>query len=181
MPVTAIPFRSPPPYELPPHVVESLRQLDAPAAAVQVLELLRQLDAADAQLVAFGRDELEPGPALGDHEGLTQALEQLRSPGPSTDFLRQAIAQGGPLLMMGELEAAEPAPFPPAFAGYLLGGAERANVGFLYVFPLMDAQGAAHGALALHRTLTAGPLNHDQPAIAQALVTELAARAAANT
>lgn len=81
--------------------------------------------------------------------------------------------------MMGELEAAEPGPFPPAFAGYLLDGAPRANVGFLYVFPLVDATGKAHGALALHRRLAAGPLNHDQPAIAQALVTELAARAAA--
>ena len=38
--------------------------------------------------------------------------------------------------------------------------------------------GAAYGALALYRPLQAGPLNHDQPAIAQALVTELAARAA---
>jgi hypothetical protein len=144
-----------------------------------VQELLRQLDAAEAQLVAFGREELTPGPVLGG-AGLEQALDQVRQPGATPDFLRQAIERRTPLLMMGELDAAEPGPFPPAFAGYLLGGAAKANVGFLYVFPLLDAQGEPHGALALHRSLPAGPLNHDQPAIAQALVTELAARAASS-
>lgn len=80
MPVTAIPFRSPPPYDLPPHVVDGLRQQDARAAAGDVLELLRQLDAADAQLVAFGADELAPGPALGP-EGMAKSVEELRRPG----------------------------------------------------------------------------------------------------
>jgi hypothetical protein len=158
-------------------VIDGLRQQDARAAAADVLELLRQLDAAEAQLVAFGKDELTPGPVLGG-QGLDQALEQVRQPGGTPDFLRQAIERGTPLLLMGELRQDEPGPFPPAFAGYLLGGAASANVGFLYVFPLVDEHGAAHGALALHRPLQAGPLNHDQPAIAQALVTELAARAA---
>ena len=42
---------------------------------------------------------------------------------------------------------------------------------------IKDESGAVHGALALHRWLASGPLNHDQPAITHALILELARRA----
>jgi hypothetical protein len=180
MPVTAIPFRSPPAFDLPPHVIDGLRRLPAPAAASEALELLGQLDAADGQLVAFGTGQLAPGPVAAgnpaEHGLLTQTLEQAAG----GSFLHQAIERGAPLLFMGEVEPGD-ANFPPAFTSYLLAGAPKANIGFLYVFPLLDEQGGAHGVLALHRKLGAGPLNHDQPAIAQALASELAQRAKETT
>jgi hypothetical protein len=89
----------------------------------------------------------------------------------------QAIAAGQPLLMMGDVADGTADPFPATMRGYLLHGEKTGNLGFLYVFPIKDESGAVHGALALHRWLASGPLNHDQPAITHALILELARRA----
>lgn len=183
MPVTAIPFRSPPPFELPPHVLEEMRRLPLEAAAEQALDLLGQLDAADAQATVFARGAgLVAGPVWGgDAEAAAAFAEGMReiAAGGAADFMRQALEKRSALLLMGELEAGKQELVPAAIATHLLAGQPRAQLGFLYVLPLVDATGQAHGALALHRPLAAGPLNHDQPAIANALAAELAERAAA--
>lgn len=181
MPVVAIPFKSPPAFELPPHVVDGLRELPAAGAASQALSLLSQIDAADAQWVAF-RDatgKLTPGPVDASDpmakEALQRGLEALAD-APAGEAMHRAVETGSALLLMGDLEAGDPA-VPAPIASYLLGGEAKAPIGFLYVLPLLDASGTARGAMALHRPLAAGPLNHDQPAIAHALAAEIAARA----
>lgn len=191
MPVAAIPFKSPAPFELPPHLTDALRGMPFAAAAQQVLEIMRDSGCADLLLVALKDPEgtLRPGPSLAHapmHEVAAEAVEAeieqralvLDSEEGRQNFMGQAIHGGQPLLMMGEVAQGEPDPFPASFRSYVLQGQAKANLGFLYVFPLMDEAGTAHGAIALHRGLGSGPLNHDQPAIVNALVRELGPKAA---
>lgn len=191
MPVAAIPFKSPAPFELPGHLVEALRTMPFTAAAEQVLAIMRDSGCADLIVVTLkdAQGRLSPGPSLATdprHALIAQEIEAeidqhawtLDSEAGKGSFFGQAILGGQPLLMMGEVASNEPDPFPPSFRNYLLAGQGKANLGFLYVFPLQDEAGTAHGAIALHRSLPSGPLNHDQPAIVNALVRELGPKAA---
>lgn len=190
MAVAAIPFKSPAPFELPPHLTEALQAMPFADAARQVLEIMRDSGCADLLLVALkdAQGTLRPGPSLAYAPANAEAAAAIEaeigeralaldSEAGRADFMGQAITGGQPLLMMGEVAEGEPAPFPESFRRYLLQGQEKANLGFLYVFPLTDPAGAAHGAIALHRSLASGPLNHDQPAIVNALVRELGPKA----
>jgi hypothetical protein len=190
MPITAIPFKSPAPFELPPYIGEALNELSLPAAIEQVEQILMDSGCADAILsvVVDGNRQLKPGPfrtqdpRVADtmqtvYEELAKRHLTLDSDEGRADFMGQAIHGGQPLLMMGDVALNEPDPFPTLLRFYLLHGDQKNNVGFLYVFPVKDEQGRVHGALALHRWLASGPLNHDQPAITHALVLALAHRA----
>lgn len=190
MPVAAIPFKSPAPFDLPPHITEALRELSLPAAIEQVAQLLMDSGCADVivSAVVDGAGCVRPGPYRVQDARLADALQAvyaemadqplaLDSEAGRANFLVQAIQGGSPLLMMGDVTPTGTDPFPSAFRAYLLQGQAQANLGFLYVFPLKDDEGQVHGALALHRALGSGPLNHDQPAIAHALVLELSRRA----
>jgi hypothetical protein len=190
MPVAAIPFKSPAPFDLPPYIAEALRELSLPAAIEQVAQMLMDSGCADVILSAVvdGAGCVRPGPYRAQdprHADAAQAIHTemateplaLDSDAGRANFLVQAINGGQPLLMMGDVTPEGNDPFPAAFRAYLLQGQAQANVGFLYVFPLKDDDGNVHGALALHRALGSGPLNHDQPAITHALVLELSRRA----
>lgn len=170
MTVTAIPFKAPAPFDIPPHMGDPIRQAALETAGEQALALLRQVDAGDAMAIAWAdaTGQLSGGPFLaadGEAAGMlaTMAAGQLGA------FMARAVSEARPLLYMGEVADADQEPFPPAFKGWLLAGAATANIGFLYVFPLLAPAGQACGALMIHRTLAAGPLNHDQPAIAHAI------------
>ncbi|HEY9720678.1 MAG TPA: hypothetical protein V6D47_01610 [Oscillatoriaceae cyanobacterium] len=180
MPLTAIPFKAPPPFELPPVITNEIGALSFEQAAQHALELLLESGCGDAFLtVRLDSGKLVPGPGLGAGPDADQALAETGAAltgGATVNFLDEAIAANQPLLLMGELAADETVAFPDAFKRYLLRGAQRAPIGFLYVFPLDDTAGQARGALAIHRGLTAGPLNHDQPAIAHALARALGER-----
>lgn len=190
MPVTAIPFKSPPPFDLPPYLTESLRDMSLPAAVEQVEQILMDSGCADAILSALidANGHVRPGPYRVHDARQTEAMKAvydemagrnlaLDSEEGRADFLGQAVHGGQPLLMMGELEPNGPDPFPAGLRTALLQGQPKANLGFMYVFPIKDENGRVHGAMALHRALGSGPLNHDQPAITHALILELARRA----
>ena len=169
MPVAAIPFKAPAPFEIPPHMADPIRQAPRDAAALQALQLLQQVDAGDALAVAWAdAGALVAGPFIGADGAAEGALRTLADAGPGP-FMARAVADARPLLYMGELAEADAEPFPAGFKAWLLGGAAQASVGFLYVYPLLAPGGEARGALMIHRSLAAGPLNHDQPAIAHAL------------
>lgn len=181
MPVNAIPFKSPAPFALPPHIADALAALPFEQAARQVIELM--LDAGCADVLVMGRvegDRFVAGPALGIDDAATSvAVQAADDLGATTGegVMARALAAKQPLLLMGEVVANEADCLPGPLKTYLLDGQARANLGFVYVFPVLDAAGAARGALLLARPLSTGPLNHDQPAIAAALVELLAAHA----
>lgn len=190
MPVAAIPFKSPAPFDLPPHITEGLNELSLPAAIEQVAQMLMDSGCADAivSAVVDANGQLRPGPYRAQDERVTDALAAVHADmaahAPALDsdagrqhFLGQGIHAAQPLLMMGDVELQAPDAFPTAFRFYLLRGNPKHNLGFLYVFPLKDEQGRVHGAMALHRWLESGPLNHDQPAITHALILALSRRA----
>lgn len=180
MPVTAIPFKAPAPFDIPPHMAAPIRQSAPEAAGEQALALLQQVDAGDAMAIAWADEAggLSGGPFFAADGGAHAALGAMAA-GQLGAFLHPAVADAKPLLYMGEVTDADGGPFPPALHTWLLGGQAVANVGFLYVYPLLDPAGKARGALMIHRSLAAGPLNHDQPAIAHALAHLLGESAAA--
>ncbi len=180
MPVTAIPFKAPAPFDIPPHMADPIRLAAPETAGEQALALLQQVDAGDAMAIAWAdaNGRLSGGPFAAVDGGATGALAAMAA-GQVGEFMARAVTEGKPLLYMGEVADADPEPFPPAFKTWLLGSSAAANIGFLYVFPLLAPAGQARGALMIHRSLAAGPLNHDQPAIAHALAHLLGEAAAA--
>lgn len=190
MPITAIPFKSPPPFELPGAIAESLHDRSLPAAFEQVEKILLDAGCADTLLsvIVDANGQLRPASyrasdervvdTLGDvYAEMTKHPVTLDSEAGRKDFMGQAIHAGQPLLMMGDVSVHEADGFPTALRFYLLRGNQTNNIGFLYVFPVKDDEGQIHGAIAVHRWLASGPLNHDQPAITHALILELAKRA----
>jgi hypothetical protein len=178
VPLASIPFKSPAAFELHPMMADPIRQAPWPEAANRALELLAGLDAGEALAVA--RRDAEGRLALDATHGTTAGAEAAlqrwaASPRPSLDadaFLGRAVREGQPLLLMGAADPTDAAPLPEALRGHMLDGGQ---LGFLYLYPI-DGE----AALMIHRPLAAGPLNHDQPAIAHA-VADLLAEALAAT
>ncbi len=175
MPVTAIPFKAPAAFDIPPHMADAIRHAPRQAAAMEAIALLEQIDAGEALAIGFtdADGRLGKGPHAATDPAAFAALQALgeardAAPAGPDDFMGRAVADAKPLLYMGEVGPDE-AGFPAAFRDWLLGGQAAAPVGFLYVYPLLAPDGKAHGALMIRRSLAAGPLNHDQPAIANAL------------
>lgn len=185
MPLASIPFKSPPAFDLPPMMAEPLRTAPRSEAAQAAIDLLTQVDAGEALAVVFvdSQGTLTPGAAHGSTPQCQQALEAWHRESPAAitphDLFGKVILEGQPLLWMGDLRAEDDTPLSPSFKEHLLGGAPQAPLGFLYAYPLPGRFEKPVGALIIHRPLAAGPLNHDQPAIAQAVAQLLGEAASA--
>jgi len=167
----------PEPMEIPPHIVDRLREMSGDEAVAYGMELLLQIDAAETILyerVGEGKT-LELGEAVGPEAGGLKELlaeEYGRSLDETKSLAQKAFAGESALLVMGNAEAGE-RELPAGLLKFLLAGAEEGNVGFLYVLPMNGADGRPLGTLTLMRPATAGPLNHEQPNISEAMRREL--------
>jgi hypothetical protein len=157
-------------------MADPIRRGTRDEAARQALGLLEQVDAGDALAIAWAGPDgrLGGGAAASADPAAAAALEAMvagrtaEAP-PEADFMGRAVAENQSFLLMGDLADTDAGTFPAPFQAWLLGGGAQANIGFLYVFPLAAPGHPPRGALMIHRALGAGPLNHDQPAIAHAL------------
>ena len=184
MPVSLIPFTMPEPAEIPAHISTMLRQLPPDEAVRRALELLLEIDVAET-MVYERLDEAE-GVRLGhvvsaDPERGRELEESLRreeppdGPGPEscTSLAQTALDQDSALLVMGQAEAGEETPLPSGLRDFLLAGEQQGSLGFVYVLTLVGKGARPQGALTLIRPASAGPLNHEQPNIAEAVRREL--------
>jgi hypothetical protein len=175
VPLASIPFKSPAAFDLPSAISEPIRGARQDEAAQAALELLAQLDAGDAMAIAFvdARGGMRLEAVYGATPDAEQALREwswdVEAALSSQDAFGKAVLDAHPLLFMGDLHRDDTGPLAPSFKAYVLGHASQAALGFLYAYPLPGPEDKAVGALIIHRTLAAGPLNHDQPAIVQAI------------
>lgn len=177
MPVTVIPFTMPQPMAIPAHLEAQLRRMSAREGARRGMELLMQIEAAETMLLERidGEGRLQLAEVLGldgadpDLERALAAQDFYGAPLTGRSGLAgQAFERQSSLLVMGQAAAGEVTPLPPALARRLVGEG-GGNVGFLYVLPLSDGSGRPLGALTLIRPASTGPLNHEQPNIAEAM------------
>lgn len=178
MPVNAIPFRMPAAVEIPAHLVTALRQLPPAQAVQRGMELLLQIEA--AEILIFDQVDSAGRLVLGG----VACLEQAQSgavqahlaaepvygqPLSEASLAGRALAQGSALLVMGQALAGEEGPVPPHLQELLLARGAGGNIGFVYVLPFGGGARAPLGALTLVRGATAGPLNHEQPGLAEGM------------
>ena len=179
MAVTVIPFNLPEPMEIPSHIVVMLSGMDPDEAVCKGMELLMGIDAADAivyeRIAGDGTLHLA---AVRSGDGRSGEMEhtlgqesfyggRLDEDAPST--AAAAFEKNSPLLIMGESSGDGEGPLPPGLRKVILGGNESGNVGFVYVLPLSGAGDRPLGALTLIRSKKNGPLNHEQPNIAEGM------------
>ncbi len=172
MPLVAIPFQLPPAFPLPPHWLDHLGADAQDGVTERVIELLEQLDAAD--LIWFSK-RLGDQWTTWDHWGrallagdvAARVSRDFTQSGWDPRIWNDAMRQGHPMLVMGDGIAAGPLELPKALAEVV--GA-KAPLGFLYVFPIVDASQQVVAQMSLYRLMANGPLNHDQPAIVQSLL-----------
>jgi hypothetical protein len=178
MPVNAIPFRMPAPAEIPAHLVAMLRQMPADQAVRRGMELLLQIDAAEVlvfeQVDAEGRLQLGevvcPDPAEAGRVREVLAAEDLYGqPLSPAGLAGRALETGSALLVMGQAQMGEAGPLPPRLRDLLLSRGAGGNIGFVYVLPLGGGGRPPRGALTLVRGAAAGPLNHEQPGLAEGM------------
>jgi len=171
----------PEPMAIPEHIVANLKAMSADEAVKQGMELLMQIDAAETmvheRIGEGGKLELVQvaGARADELAGLLEkegCYGRLLAEGNS--LARRAFAGGSALLVMGNAEAGEQM-LPAGLADFLLEGEEEGNVGFLYVLPLVGEEGRPLGALTLIRPAASGPLNHEQPNLAEGMRRELSA------
>lgn len=175
MAVHVIPFQMPEPTAIPEHIAGALRSLPAAAAVRRGLELLMQIEVADVMVlerIVDGRLQLaEVLCREGSAEGLKQDLAQEsfygQPPAADSGLAGRAIAQGQPLLLLGQVGAGEESPLPAVLDRHLQARGDG-NIGFLYVLTLANG-GAPVGVLTLIRAAAEGPLNHEQPNITEAM------------
>ncbi|MEB3196880.1 MAG: hypothetical protein VKP62_06710 [Candidatus Sericytochromatia bacterium] len=181
MPIARIPFQSPPPFDLPEAFAEPLTSLPVPEAAERALDLLGQLEAGD--VMAFFAPTADggvrvlaarAGSPLGELALAAWPAESAQAHFSETPpVLAEAQVAQRPLLCMGQLDEAEAPAWSSPLQAYFRAEGWGAQLGFLYVYPCQTAAGRPVGALWVHRALTAGPLNHDQPAIVAAVASLL--------
>ena len=179
MAVSVIPFNMPAPMEIPSHIVEMLSGMEPGEAVCKGMELLMGIDAADAilyeRIAGDGTLHLH---AVRSGDGRSGELE--RTLGQESFYGRPlgedarstaaaAFEKNSPLLIMGESSGDGDGPLPPGLGKVILGGSDSGNVGFVYVLPLSGAGDRPLGALTLIRAQKNGPLNHEQPNIAEAM------------
>ncbi|MBI2505802.1 MAG: hypothetical protein HYW07_21525 [Candidatus Latescibacteria bacterium] len=178
MPVNAIPFKMPAPLEIPAHLVSMLRQLPPDQAVQRGMELLLQIEA--AEIMIYEQVNTEGGLNLAGvvcqdagQAGRIQVLlageEIYGQPLSSAGLAGRALAQGSALLVMGQLLPGEEGPLPPRLKELLMSRASGGNIGFVYVLPLGGVGQRPLGALTLVRGAAAGPLNHEQPGLAEGM------------
>ena len=186
MPVSVIPFNMPEPVEIPDHISAMLRQLTPHEAARRAMELLLEIDVAETILYEH-IDEAgdvrvghvvsgDPGRAT-ELEVLLQGEERGAEPGSQTgnSLASAALEQGSTLLVMGQAEAGTETSLPAGLRDFLLAGEQEGSIGFVYVLTLSGEGERPCGALTLIRSASSGPLNHEQPNIAEAVRRELGA------
>jgi hypothetical protein len=184
MAIMGVPFKAPAPFPLPEDFASHLRS-QAPADAMRMIcQLLVDNQCGDLIfLEALGADgNLKVAAAAGADALAQQTADALVT---QADALAYALpAETGPdasmsaivmqakaaQLVMGELTPDDTKLPQAPLRQFLLGGQEKANIGFSYYNPIVDDAGAARGCLAIFRYLPSGPLNHDQPALVAALV-----------
>ena len=182
MPVNIIPFNMPDAMEIPEHIVELLSAMEADAAVEKAMELLAGIDAAETmvyeRLSVDGTLELRSVYSQGnDADAIQEALrgetfygQPLNS--DSNSLAGAAFEKKSPLLVMGE-SSGESDGLPTALRHVILndegGDDQSGNIGFLYVLPLADADERPMGALTLIRSHENGPLNHEQPNLAEGI------------
>lgn len=183
MAVQGVAFRAPEPYPLPADFANHLKSQPEAEALRLVCQLLVDNHCAElAYVERLERDgHLRAAAAAGsDARGIEAAQDLLADSAREAYLLDsdagrasmggQAIQAGSGMLFMGEMEPDDPAIPYAAVRAYLMAGSGKGNLGFSYANPIVDAGGKAHGVLCLFRSLAAGPLNHDQPALVRALV-----------
>ena len=171
MSVSIIPFKMPEPMEIPAHILSMLREMSGDEAVKRGMELLMEIDA--AEIIIYERigagDLLELGCVAGFR---AEELERVLKEDSEAALGARALADLSPLLVMGQAEAGEQE-LPAGLLGFFLAGAQKADIGFIYVLPLTGKDGFPLGALTLIRPAETGPLNHDQPNITEAMCREL--------
>ena len=184
MPVSVIPFNMPEPMEIPAHITAMLRELPKDKAVERAMELLIQIDVAETMVYERidERGVLELGHVLssdGRKAGELRAhLEEEESVGrpfseAGESLAGKAFASNSALLILGQIQSSEEVGLPAGLTDFLLAGAGEGNIGFIYVLPFSGQDRRPLGALTLLRPLADGPLNHEQPDIAEGLRREL--------
>ena len=176
--VNAIPFKMPAPVEIPAHLVSMLRQLSPDQAVHRAMELLLQIEAAEVliyeQVDVEGRLRLggvvcQDAAQAGPIQELLAGEELYGQPLSSAGLAGRALAQGSALLVMGQARAGEQGSLPPQLQKLLIQRGTGGDIGFVYVLPLGGAGRRPLGALTLVRGAAAGPLNHEQPGLAEGM------------
>lgn len=179
MPVTVIPFKMPEPTEIPAHLSDTWSQMAPGDAVARAMDLLLQIDA--AQTIVYEVVDGDGNLALGQvvsQGGAGEPLGDLLAKDPQygqsvtgdAPYLTgRSQRESSPLLVMGQADAGEVLPFSPGLAHHLFDGEATGNAGFIYVLPLTAETGRPLGWLTLLRPASAGPLNHEQPNIAEGL------------
>lgn len=174
MPLMSVPFKLPAPYPLPVGLTDAWQRQSLEQNVSAIVSLL--VDEGIADLALLERCDGESLRVTAVHSRQADAFQALAGavdPMTPEQFAMQALEAGSPLLVMGDVEPTEGG-LRPEFVQAFLAGRPQADIGFAYVLPLIGASGTRHGVLTLVRG--DGPLNHDQPAIVQALGQWLAHR-----
>ncbi|MBC7545219.1 MAG: hypothetical protein H7338_21035 [Candidatus Sericytochromatia bacterium] len=183
MAIMGIPFKAPAPYPLPEDFAAHLQAQSAKEALGMISRLMIDHQCADLafieQLGADGQVRIvaaagADAPAaraatdlLADAAGLAYPLPPA---GDTVPMAATVIHGKAGLLVMGEL-APDDTKLPQApLRTFLLGGATAANIGFAYYNPITAPDGTVLGTMNLFRYTASGPLNHDQPALVNALL-----------
>jgi hypothetical protein len=184
MAIMGVPFKSPAPYPLPEDFTAHLRSQPPAETMTMITKLMIDNQCGDLIVVeALGPDgTLKVAAAAGADALAQRTADALVSQADAIAYaLPEAGAANGPmaatvihgkaaLLVMGELTP-EDTTLPQApLRQFLLGEADKANIGFVYYNPIVSPTGQALGSLAIFRYLASGALNHDQPALVAALV-----------
>lgn len=173
MPLMSVPFKLPAPYPLPVGLTENLKRQPVDQNVEAIMTLLIDEGIAEvAMLELLSGERLCVKAARSQRASAYQDLEGSCEP-LGERFSAKALESGSSLLLMGDLATGETG-LTPGFVERFLAGRSQTDLGFAYVLPLVGESGTRHGVLTLVRG--DGPLNHDQPAIVQALGQWLAHR-----
>jgi hypothetical protein len=173
MSVSIIPFKVFEAAEIPGAVTARMAELGPEQGVEYVLELMLQIDAAST--IAFQRVDaagtMEVSVVAGERrQELGDALAAAGKISPG----QRAVERRSALLIMGTAEESD-SELPEDLVRFVCGGQDTGNVGYIYALPLESPGELPLGAMTLLRPAAAGPLNHDQPGIVEAVRQELGA------
>ena len=166
MPISVIPFNMPEPADIPSHIVDSLRSMEADEAVIKSMELLMQIEAANA--IVYERSINNNSNVVGAVGDRSEELESILRISDRT-LTGMAIEHNSPLLIMGQVATDDKDTLPNGLTNFLLNGNPTGSVGFNYVLPITTKENKILSTLTLFRLANEGPLNHEQPNICQAI------------
>ena len=183
MAIMGIPFKAPAPYPLPEDFAAHLRSQAAASALGMIGRLLVDHQCADLVFIeqlgtdgvmriatAAGVDARAKDTAaalLAEADSLAYPLPPA---GEGIPMAATVMHGGAGLLVMGELTPDDTKLPQAPLRAFLLDGAATANIGFVYYNPIVAPDGTVLGTANLFRYLASGALNHDQPALVNALL-----------